>query len=425
VNVLVAEDQLYEHLYDVRREAEEMGNLVDADIYPGLNRLRAKAPVQKGFLRELLGLPPHHRHAMAVGRQGYTSLTWEACETAFRDNLRFSSKISHRRADDPEKTLGLLEMDEPEHLANRRLMQGMFIRPRAMGWWRTRWINDIVTTLIDHLRGRERAELNLQLCARIPVHTVTRAMGMQGDDSLVFRTALVRSGAPQGVTPEERLEAAQTVDRMMLSAIAARRVEPQDDVLSGLLTAELELDGQKRPLTDREVLIHAKVVMLAGGGTSWRQMGITLWALLTHLEQFEAVKADRGLIDAAIDEGVRWNPTDPVFSRLVAEDTELHGVPMPAGAVLEICLGAANRDPDRWENPDAYDLFRPRQSHMGFGIGTHQCMGMNVARSEINAAINALLDAFPNLRLDPDAQRPHMTGGLEQRGLSALPVLLT
>jgi cytochrome P450 len=147
-------------------------------------------------------------------------------------------------------------------------------------------------------------------------------------------------------------------------------------------------------------------------------------ALLTHLDQFEAVKADRNLVDAAIEESLRWNPTDPVFSRLVAQDTELEGVPLPAGAVLEICLGAANRDPSRWNNPDIYDLHRPRQNHLGFGIGTHLCLGRDVGRSEINVGLNALMDAFPNLRLDPDAPAPHLTGGLEQRGVSALRVLL-
>ena len=176
--------------------------------------------------------------------------------------------------------------------------------------------------------------------------------------------------------------------------------------------------------TDREIVINARLVMLAGGGTSWRQFGITLWALLTHRDQLEAVRADRKLVDDAIEESVRWNPTDPVFSRLVAADTELDGLFMPAGAVLEICLGAANRDPARWDNPDLYDLHRPPQGHLGFGIGTHLCLGRDVARSEIHVGLNALLDAFPNLRLDPAAPAPYLTGGLEQRGVSAVPVLL-
>ncbi len=422
--VLVADDSIYEALYDVRVEAKHSGNLVEGDMNPGMNALRDKGGVHSGFLRDLLHLPPHQRHAMAVGKPGYTCFTWKACDTAFRDNVRFSSKLMHRSPDDPEKSLGLLEMDEPEHLAFRRTIQPMFLKPRALTWWRQNWIDEIVDTLVTHLKRQDRAELNLQLCARVPVHTVTRAIGMTGDDALVFRHALIKTSAHGRIPVEEQREAMLTVDRMVDDLIARRRVDPADDVITGLIQAEVELEEGKRPLTGREINIFAKLVMLAGGGTSWRQMGITLWALLTHPDQLEAVKADPKLIDKAIEESVRWNPTDPVFSRLVVEATELEGMVIPAGSVMEICLGAANRDPTRWERPDDYDLHRPSQSHIGFGMGTHQCLGMNVARSEISAAINALLDAFPNLRLDPEAPPPVVTGGLEQRGMSGLPVLL-
>jgi cytochrome P450 len=201
------------------------------------------------------------------------------------------------------------------------------------------------------------------------VHTITRTIGMDGSDSLEFRNALLRT--------------------------TAHSASPGDDVVTGLIAAELTLpDGSKRPLTDREIMLDCRLVMLAGGGTSWRQFGITLWALLTHREQLEAVQADRALVDAAIEESVRWNPTDPVFSRLALQDAELDGVHIPAGSVLEICLGAANRDPSRWENPDAYDLHRKFQGHLGFGLGTHLCMGQNVARSELNAGISAACPAF-------------------------------
>ncbi|CAN7314844.1 cytochrome P450 [Phenylobacterium sp. LjRoot225] len=423
--VLIADDTIYEELYDVRREAEHAGNLVEEDMNPAMNALRERAPVQKGFLRELLNLPFHQRHVMAVGRQGYTSFTWEACNTAFRDHERFSSRIMHHPAAGEEQRLGILEMDEPQHRCYRNMLQPMFIRPKTLTWWRDRFINEIVDTLVSNLKSQDRAELNLQLCARVPVHTITRAIGMQGDDALVFRHAIVKSSAHGRISVEEARAASETVDRMLIDLIAKRRAAPGDDVITGLLQAELELpDGTKRPLTEREIVINARLVMLAGGGTSWRQFGITLWALLTHRDQLEAVKADRSLVDKAIEESVRWNPTDPVFSRLVAEDTELEGVALPAGAVLEICLGAANRDPARWSNPDAYDLHRPPQGHMGFGMGAHQCLGMNVARSEIHVGVNALLDAFPNLRLDPDQPAPYLTGGLEQRGMSAIPVLL-
>jgi cytochrome P450 len=423
-DVLTADDALYEELYDVRKEAEDMGNLVEEDMNPAMCRLRDKAPVQKGFLRDLLGLPPHHRNVAAKGLEGYTCFDWETCNIAFRNPERFDSRIYHTDPTSDEPTMGLLEMDGVVHRGYRMTLQPMFLKPKTLTWWRQRWINAITETLVEHLAGRDRAELNLQLCARVPVHTVTRAIGMDGDDSLVFRHALIRSSSGR-LSPKERMEAHLTVDRMLLELIGKRRAEPGDDVISGLLKAELAIPGEPtRTLTDREIQILCRLVMIAGGGTSWRQFGITLWALMTHPEQYEAVKADRSLIDAAIEESVRWNPTDPVFIRQVVEDTELGGVPLPQGAALEICLGAANRDPARWDNPDAYDLFRPLKGHIGFGIGPHQCLGMNVARSEINVGINALLDHFPNMRLDPDQPPPFLTGGLEQRGMSAIPVLL-
>jgi len=110
-DTLTADDPLYAELYDVRREALGMGNLVELDMNPALRALRDRAPVQKGFLRDLLGLPSHQRHAMAVGRQGYTCFSFDACNTAFRDHERFSSRICHHPSESGEQTLGILEMD--------------------------------------------------------------------------------------------------------------------------------------------------------------------------------------------------------------------------------------------------------------------------------------------------------------------------
>jgi cytochrome P450 len=422
-DTLIADDSLYEELYDVRREAEQSGNFVERDMNPDMGALRDQAGVQKGYLRDLLKLPPHQRHTAAIGRPGYTSLAWKACDEAFRDHQRFSSLIMQTPGA-TEQRLGFLEMDEPDHLAYRSTIQPMFLKGKTLTWWRQRWINDIVNSLVSNLKQNDRAELNLQLCARVPVHTITRAVGLQGNDALAFRTALIKSGAHGRLPTEEVRAAALLVDQMIDELITRRRAEPGDDIISGLIAAKLKLRDEERPLTSREVLIITKLVMLAGGGTSWRQMGITLWALLTNREQLEAVRADRQLMDNAIEESVRWNPTDPVFSRLVLADTELAGVALPAGAVLEICLGAANRDPTRWANPDTYDLHRKRQAHMGFGMGSHLCLGRDVARSEITVAVNALFDAFPNMRLDPNQPAPFLTGGLEQRGISGLPVLL-
>jgi cytochrome P450 len=333
--------------------------------------------------------------------------------------------VQHHPNDADELSMSILEMDGPMHRAYRRTIQPKFLMPEARGWWRQRTVDSIIKRLIARMERGDRAELNIDYCARIPVYTITTAIGLHGDDALVFRDAFVKSGGIARNSMDVMRQAAATVQRMLLELIAARRAQPQDDLISFLLGARLLMPGEEpRPLTDREIMHQARLVMVAGGGTSWRQMGITLFALLTHPEQFDRVKADRALMDDAIEEALRWNPTAPLFYRMVEQDTELCGVKMEAGSVLELALGSANRDPGRWDNADAFDMGRPYLTNMAFGLGTHRCLGMNVARVEIGLGINALLDAFPDLRLDPEAAAPFLTGGLEQRGVSALPVLL-
>jgi len=151
-------------------------------------------------------------------------------------------------------------------------------------------------------------------------------------------------------------------------------------------------------------------------------MGITLAALLTRPQMLDEVRADRALLKAAIEESVRWEPTDPMFSRWVAEDTEFFGTELPEGSVLHLCLGAANRDPERWERPDTYDVHRAVKPTLGFGGGPHVCLGSHVARAEMSVGIGALLDRLPNLRLDPGAEPPRPTGFYE-RGVMEIPVV--
>lgn len=423
-DVLIADDPLYEELYDVRREAEAMGNYIERDATAEIHALRARAPVHKGKLRELLDLPlGYERHQNAAGRQHWTVLSYEACEAAFRDPARFSSEVQRLG----ESDTGLLGLDPPHHRAYRRTVQPRFQMNDALTWWRHRTIDSIIARLIERLSKGERAELNIDYCARIPVHTITTALGLSGEEALGFRHAYLNStSASRSVTPEDRARNSALVESILRGLVEARRRERADDLVSSMVDATLRLPGKEpRPLTDDEIITHAKLIMVAGGGTSWRQLGITLFALLTHPDQFAEVKADRALLDAAIEEGLRWEPTAPYHYRWVAEDTEFYGQHLRAGDVLELGLGPANRDPARWDDPDAYDIHRPLKTNTAFGLGTHRCLGMNVARVEMTLGITALIEAFPNLRLDPEAPAPFLTGGLEQRGVSGLPVILT
>jgi cytochrome P450 len=423
VSAPASDDELYDALYDVRKEAEDVGNYIEGDPYPAIKTLRERAPVQKGFLRQLLALPPFHRHKGALDRQGYTCFTFDMCDKAFRDNVNLSNNVYHFDGSQP-KSMGILEMDNPEHHAFRRAVQSLFIRPRAQKWWREHFIDALVQDLVTSLHGRDRAELNLQLCARVPVHTITRAVGLRGEDALLFRSALINSSASRHGL-QARMEAHATVQHILMEQITKRRSEPGEDIISWLIAAEIDPPGEDhRHLSDQEIVVFARLILLAGGGTTWRQLGVVLHGLLGDREQLEAVKADRKLVDPAIEESLRWNPTNPMFSRVAVTDTQLGDVVIPQGAILDICLGAANRDPARWENPDEFDLHRPFQQHLGTGIGAHMCLGRFVAQAEMGVTINCLLDHFPDVRLDPDAPAPFVTGGLEQRGVSALPVLL-
>jgi len=420
---LIADDPRYREIFDVVKEASHVGK-VQGDLTPRMNALRERATVQKGALRELLELPETHQNFDRY-RQHYTVLSYKLCEQVFRDNQLYSSEVYRESAGVQSLGRTILEMTGDEHRRYRSVVQPMFLRPKAMTWWKPNWIDEAVDALLDRLIGRDSSDLNIDLCARLPMHVVTRGIGMSGEDALTFREHLLRSTSAH-VAAEERTHARNEVTRMLKELIVARRAETGDDVVSGLITNDFRLaDGGSRKLTDDEILGYCRLIMLAGGGTTWRQLGITLHALLTTYRFWEACREDRTLIDAAINESLRWCPTDPTFPRLVTQDVELGGVQIAAGSRVDVCLGAGNRDPERWSDPDRYDLFRPAQTHLGFSTGTHQCLGMNVAKQEMITALNGLMDRFPKMRLDPSAPEPLLMGGLEQRGMTAVPVLLT
>ena len=132
--------------------------------------------------------------------------------------------------------------------------------------------------------------------------------------------------------------------------------------------------------------------------------------LLTHPDQLDAVRNDRALLPQAIEEGLRWEPPLLTIMRTSSDATSVCGVDLPAGAMLVVNMGAANHDENRWEDADAFNIFRPQTAHIAFASGPHMCLGMHLARMETKVAINRIFDRLPNLRLDPDADLPYITG---------------
>lgn len=419
---VATDDARYRQLFDVRHEAAKMGNEAAFDFNDALNDLRERGPVLAGSLRKLLGLDGGLPYA--IDRPTYTALTFQACERALRENETFTSFAYN---DLPStKAMGpiILNRIGDDHRRFKATAQPMFIKPATMNWWRPNWIDDTVQALLDRIAGLSRVDLNAELCARLPLLVVSRGVGLRGEDALTFREHLVKSGA-RHVTAAEREVSANEVQRMLGELITARRAQPGDDVVSGLIAADFETaDGAIRKLQDDEVLGFSRHLLLAGGGTTWRQLGITIHALLSHDGAWAACREDRALVPDAVEEAARWNITGPVFPRLVLEDTDLEGVRIPAYSRVDVCLGAGNRDPVRWDNPDVFDIRRKRQTHLGFGLGPHLCLGQHVARQMMIVTINGLLDRFPDMSLDPAAPPPQLTGGLEQRGMSAIPVVL-
>ncbi|MET0241681.1 MAG: cytochrome P450 [Sphingobium sp.] len=422
---LTADDLRYRKMFDVAAEAMETAGHQVGDLSPQLNALRNAAPAMKGSLLELLGLPAIHQ-AFNRERDHYTLFSFDLVERGFRENLLFTSKVYDESPGVLAFGNSILRMIGDEHRRYRAVVQPIFLKPKAMSWWRPRLIDDAVEALVARFADWETVDLNMELCARLPVHVVTRMIGMDGEDALHFREHLHNSTVGSRRLPEDVVRGhAAEVSRMLKDLITLRREQPGEDVISALAHNDLTLaDGTTRKLTDEEVFGYCRLIIFAGGGTTWRQLGITLWALLTHYPFWEACRNDRSLIDKAIEESTRWMPTDPTFPRLMAEDVEVGGITIPKGARVDLCVGSANRDPARWDNPDDYDIFRKAKHHVGFGLGPHQCLGMNVAKQEMIAALNALMDRFPHMTLDPDAPPPEVQGGLHQRGMNAVPVRL-
>jgi cytochrome P450 len=398
-------------LFDLRSSVyATRGGAFEDDPYPAFGRLRETGPVHPGIVGELVGF---HGEAYFQGlpypdRPHFSAFDFETCDAVFRDGDTFVSGVPDDGPGGPDASI--LFMDGAEHRRYRALVQPSFLPKRAR-WWIEHWIERTVQALLDRIEGSGRADLNVELFSAIPLLTITGSFGISVAEALDIRAAVTSDGVGIG-----------QFLRIVEPLVAARRAEPRDDLISLLVVAEVADDeGVTHRLTDEEILGFAFLLLAAGSGTTWKQMGITMLALLSHPEWLAVVRDDPAQLRPVIEESLRWTPTDPMFSRFVARDVELAGHAIPSGAVMHVCLAAANRDPGRWDRPDEFDPARPLQSHLGFGGGAHICLGMHVARAEIQTAIGALVERLPNLRLDPDAEAPRIIG-LYERGPTTVPV---
>lgn len=415
------DDRVYE-LFSVERETLDSGSILVDDPFPKMAEILSRGAVQQGSMAELMELAGPGRFFVnhVPGHPTYTAFSFNAVSKAFIDNITFSSHCYHMTAPGMLGNAMIVNVGA-EHRAQRGPIQPLFTPEAAEQWWSKKIIDETVETLISSIEKKKSADLFIELCARMPVHVVSAGFGLAPEDIIPFRVALT---TPHGASMEQRMKDKATVEGMLLSVIRARRQKPEDDIITKLVEAEMtQPDGVKRPFTDQEIIDNCRVIVLAGGGTTWRQLGITLYALLNHPEQFEALKADRSIAGNVILESARWHPTDTMFPRQASKDAVLEGVEIPKGALVHLCLGAANRDPSRWENPDKFDISRPVQRSVGFAAGPHSCLGQHVSRQEMVTAINAVIDRLPNVRWDTSKPPAKIVGGMFARGPNALPVV--
>jgi cytochrome P450 len=398
------------------------GGAVD-DPYPAFAELLARGPVHHGTLSACIGLPPEHTPGYFIpGMDYYSVFSFAAVSDAFlrKDDFVNDAYIDIGIAQEFGDTI--LTMNGLRHRRYRNIIQEYFQPAAAETWWHHHVIAGVIDDLIAKFEHADCVDLNAALFGPLPLRAITKGFGMSLEDGIAFRREMLKRLHTS--SPEGRLSSKVAAGRILEKVILERQQRPQDDLISKLAHADLkEEDGSVRKLTVEEVASLCRLIVFAGGETTWRQMGIALYALLNHPDQLDAAIRDRSLLHNAILESTRLY-ADPMFPRKVSRDTVLHGVALPAGAHLHLCLGAANRDPSRWDQPNDFDIHRPVQRSVAFGAGVHSCLGQHVARQEISAALNALFDRFPNIRWDPAKPAPRMIGNLSQRGPDALHVLL-
>jgi cytochrome P450 len=322
----------------------------------------------------------------------------------------------------------ILGMDEPQHKRFRMLVQRAFSK-REMRWWRTEIVAPIVNGQLDPLVPRGEADLYSDFAAFIPARVIVNAIGLPEHDlGQFFEWAIVITSSVE--TPEGRARAATAMSEYLKPLCEARRREPQRDLISVLVHAELTdediEDGEeveRHPLNDDEIDGFIKLLLIGGASTTYRAFGMLLYLLLTHPDQLEAVRNDRSLVEHAIEETLRLEQPLVHFGRVCARGTTLRGVDIPEGAAVVVNVGAANHDPAEWPDPDTFNIFRTNPDrHLTFGFGKHHCVGVHLARMELDVMLNAVLDRLPNIRLDPRADDVHLTG-LGFRMITKLPVL--
>jgi cytochrome P450 len=377
------------------------------DPYTELARLRREEPIQRIDMSAMPG---------EEGKPVFIVYRHEEIAQMLRDNETFSSAIVIQAFGDVLGHRVMLGMDEPEHGRHRSLVSKAFSQ-KALARWEDELVGKVGNELIDGFVDKGRADLVKEFTFPYPTQIISGLLGLPREDYPQFQRWSIAL-LSFTINPERGKAASKALEDYFAPILAARRKAPRDDLISGL--ADAEIDGER--LSDEEIFSFLRLLLPAGIETTYRSLGNMLFALLTNQDQLDAVRSDRSLIPQAIEEAVRWEPPLLTITRVATRDTELGGVQIPAGSSVMPMLGAANRQDDRYPDPDRFDIYRQARAHIAWGHGVHVCLGMHLARLEMRVALNLLFDRLPNLRLDPDGDDPHIRGQVF-RSPTSLPIL--
>jgi hypothetical protein len=384
-----------------------------ANPYPLYHRLRTEDPVHwDPFL-----------HAWVV--------------TRYNDVLSVLHRFSAQRTPSPEQlaALGLerlapvarvmvkqmLFLDAPAHTRIRGLAVSAFT-PRRVAAMRDH-IEDIVERLLDQVAPRGHMDVLADLAEPLPAIVTAEMLGVPPEHHRQLKTWSADFAEMLGNfqhNPDRAERGLASINEMLeyfRAAIARRRDEPREGLIQAFINAEYEGDR----FTEDEILANLVITMTGGQETTTNLIGNGVLALLRNPGELARLRADLSLVPSAVEELLRFDSPTQHTTRVAAEDSELGGRLIRRRQLVVAVMGAANRDPERFPDPDRLDISRPDNRHLAFGYAAHFCFGAPLARIEAQAAFTALLRRFPDLRLDttsPLVWRPNRA----LRGLTALHV---
>jgi cytochrome P450 len=292
--------------------------------------------------------------------------------------------------------------DPPRHDLYRGLLTDIF-SPRAIAALEPK-VREYCARSLDPLVGSGGFDFITDLGAQVPMRTIGMLLGIPEQDQEAIRDQIddglrLKEGAPPPRDMHERLVKNQS--GVFAEYIDWRAKHPSDDVISALMRAEFEdTNGERRRLTNEEVLGYVNLLAAAGNETTTRLIGWAGKVLAEHPEQRRDLVKDLSLVPNAIEELLRFESPSPVQARYVTEDVEHHGRTVPAGSVMLLLTGAANRDERKYDNADQFNIHRKAQGHVAFGYGVHFCLGAALARLEGRVALEEVLKRFPEWDVD-------------------------